>query len=115
MSMGLYMDVHVPRAVTEGLRRRGHDVLTAQEDGRRTLSDPSLMNRAGELGRAFVTQDEDLLAEATRRQTEGIAFGGVAYAHQRNITTGQFIRDLELICVASDRAYWTNHVEFLPY
>jgi hypothetical protein len=26
-----YMDEHVPRAVTEGLRRRGVDVLTTQE------------------------------------------------------------------------------------
>jgi hypothetical protein len=26
-----YMDEHVPRAVTDGLRRRGVDVLTTQE------------------------------------------------------------------------------------
>ena len=26
-----YMDEHIPKAVTEGLRRRGVDVLTAQE------------------------------------------------------------------------------------
>ena len=28
-----YMDEHVPRAVTAGLRRRGVDVVTAQEAG----------------------------------------------------------------------------------
>jgi len=33
MAVGLYMDVHVRRAVTVGLRLRGVDVLTAQEDG----------------------------------------------------------------------------------
>jgi hypothetical protein len=33
MSVRLYMDVHVRRAVTEGLRMRGVDVLTAQDDG----------------------------------------------------------------------------------
>ena len=32
MSVRLYMDVHVRRAVTAGLRLRGVDVLTAQED-----------------------------------------------------------------------------------
>ena len=31
MSVRLYMDVHVPLAITEGLRLRGVDVLTAQE------------------------------------------------------------------------------------
>lgn len=28
MSLPLYMDVHIPRAITEGLRLRGVDVLT---------------------------------------------------------------------------------------
>ena len=32
MSVGLYMDVHIPLAVTVGLRARGIDVVTAQED-----------------------------------------------------------------------------------
>ena len=30
MSLGLYMDVHVPRPITRGLRRRGVDVLRAK-------------------------------------------------------------------------------------
>src|SRR5207302_1334872 len=33
VSIRFYMDVHVPRAITEGLRLRGIDVVTAQEDG----------------------------------------------------------------------------------
>jgi hypothetical protein len=37
----LYMDVHVPIAVTYGLRLRGVDVLTAQEDGAAELPDPA--------------------------------------------------------------------------
>ena len=32
MPILLYMDVHVPRAITLGLRMRKVDVLTAQED-----------------------------------------------------------------------------------
>ena len=31
MSVALYMDVQVPRAITTGLRLRGVDVITAQE------------------------------------------------------------------------------------
>ena len=34
MSIALYIDENVPRSITDGLRRRGVDVLTAQEDRR---------------------------------------------------------------------------------
>jgi hypothetical protein len=30
VSVALYMDVHVPRPITRGLRKRGVDVLTVQ-------------------------------------------------------------------------------------
>ncbi|MGH9800171.1 MAG: DUF5615 family PIN-like protein, partial [Blastocatellia bacterium] len=75
MSIKLYMDVHVRRAVTEGLRLRGIDVLTSQEDGTRRLADPLLLDRANELGRVLFTQDDDLLREAKLRQQLGIEFG----------------------------------------
>jgi hypothetical protein len=39
----LYMDVHVRREVTVGLRIRGVDVLTAQEDGAARFADAELM------------------------------------------------------------------------
>ena len=55
------MDVHVPRAVTIGLRLRGIDVLTAQEDGSAELDDASLLRRATDLSRILVSQDKDLL------------------------------------------------------
>lgn len=45
------MDVHVPLAITRGLRRRGVDVITAQQDGTTRLEDPDLMDRALELNR----------------------------------------------------------------
>ncbi len=68
MSVRLYMDGHVSRAVTEGLRLRGVDVLTAQEDGAGGLADPALLDRATELERVLFTQDDDLLREAKWRQ-----------------------------------------------
>jgi hypothetical protein len=61
MPIGLYMDVHIPKAITNGLRLRGVDVLTAQQDGTITLSDADLLTRATELGRALFSQDDDLL------------------------------------------------------
>ena len=70
------MDVHVPAAITRGLLLRGVDVLTAQLDGSAQLEDPDLLNRATELGRVLFSQDEDLLAEATKRQRMPGAFDG---------------------------------------
>jgi predicted nuclease of predicted toxin-antitoxin system len=74
MTVGLYMDVHVHRAITTGLRLRGVDVLTAQEDGYRRAVDDVLLDRATELQRVLFTQDEDLLAEAKRRQMQSVPF-----------------------------------------
>lgn len=108
------MDQHVPRAITVGLRLRGVDVLTAADDRASRFSDRELLDRATALGRALFTQDDDLLAEAARRQQEGIPFGGVIYAHQLQVTIGVCIRDLELIAGAADPADLQSKVVFLP-
>ena len=109
------MDENVPFPITAGLRGRGVDVLTAQEDGRRQTPDPVLLDRAGDLGRIMFTMDDDLLAEATRRLRGGEAFAGVVYAHQQHVSIGQCVADLELIAAASDPPDWTNRVEYLPF
>jgi len=114
VSVRLYMDVHVRRAVTEGLRLRGVDVLTAQEDGAGELDDARLLNRATELGRVLFTQDDDLLREAARLQQSGETFAGLVYGHQLNVTVGQCVDDLELIAQASEPAEWTNRLTYLP-
>jgi predicted nuclease of predicted toxin-antitoxin system len=114
MTVALYMDVHVHRAITTGLRLRNVDVLTAQEDGHRTAEDDRLLDRVTELKRVLFTQDEDLLAEAKRRQEEGIPFAGIIYAHQLRITIGRCVNELELIARASEASELANRVEYLP-
>jgi hypothetical protein len=109
-----YMDVHVPAAVTHGLRLRGVDVVTAQEDGARRLADPPLLDRASELGRVLFTEDEDLLIEAARRQEHGERFAGVIYMHQRDLTIGRCINDLELIAEACSEEELLDQVWYLP-
>jgi len=108
------MDVHVRRAVTAGLRLRGVDVLTAQEDGTGELPDPELLDRATELGRVLFTQDDDLRREAKRRQQTSESFAGIIYAHQLGITVSQCIADLELIAQASEPHEWLNRTIYLP-
>ena len=114
MSVRLYIDVHVRRAITAGLRLRGVDVLTAQENGSRELLDPALLDRTTELGRLLFTQDDDLLREAKRRQQTGESFAGIIYAYQLGITVSQCIADLELIAQASEPHEWLNRTIFLP-
>jgi hypothetical protein len=59
VSVALYTDVHVPRPITRGLRRRGVNVITTQEDGTFRWDDPDLLDRAGERSRVLFSQDED--------------------------------------------------------
>jgi hypothetical protein len=108
------MDVHVPRAVTTALRLRSIDVLTAQEDGTAQFDDDRLLQRATELGRVLVSQDEDLLREAARRLREEVEFSGVVYAHQLRVTIGQMVEDLGLIAAATSKEEWSGKIEYLP-
>lgn len=114
MSVALYMDHHVPASITTGLRRRGIDVLTAYEDGAHELPDPELLDRATTLERVLFTQDDDLLAEATMRQRDGTFFYGVIYAHQRRVSIGSCVHDLELVATLCDPADVVNDVLYLP-
>jgi hypothetical protein len=55
--MQLYADECFPLSVVEELRRMGHDVLTAQEDGRQATPDAGVLARAHALGRALMTHN----------------------------------------------------------
>ncbi len=114
MSVGLYMDVHVPRAITRALVLRGVDVLTAQMDDAARMPDAELLDRAAQMRRVLFSQDEDLLAEATLRQRHGRFFAGIVYAHQLDITIGQCVADLEMLAQCGTPEDFANRVEFLP-
>jgi predicted nuclease of predicted toxin-antitoxin system len=113
MLVGLYMDVHIPGAITEGLRHRGISVLTSQEDGMREASDETLLIRAAELSRLLVTQDEDFLRLAPKWQSLGQPFSGIAFARSGS-SIGRLIEDLELLfsCAADDEL--RNQVIYVP-
>ena len=114
MAITFYMDHHVPRAITLGLRLRDVDVITAFQDGTSDLDDAGVLDRAGELGRVLFTRDDDLLAEATMRQREGIPFRGIVYAHQLQASIGRCVEDLELIAKVGEPVDLMNQVLFLP-
>ncbi|MCE2886743.1 MAG: DUF5615 family PIN-like protein [Pseudanabaena sp.] len=115
MTIALYMDVHVPQAITEQLRRRGIDVLTAFDDGTQQLPDDRLLVRVTELKRVLFTQDIRFRVLAETWQTEGKNFSGLIFGHQLGGTIGQFVKDLELIAKASEPDEWVNSVEYIPF
>ena len=89
------MDVHVPAAVTEGLRRKLLDVRTAQADAAGQLSDEELLERATTLGSVVLTQDADFLEIAARWQQRGIPFSCPLFALQ-GTPIGRMIEDSDL-------------------
>jgi Domain of unknown function (DUF5615) len=76
------LDVHVPLAVAEALRRRGIDVITAQEEGLSLSDDESLLEQSSAQERVLVTQDADFLEIVPRWRREGRASRGVIFARQ---------------------------------
>ncbi|MBL8088940.1 MAG: DUF5615 family PIN-like protein [Anaerolineales bacterium] len=114
MTVSLYMDHHVPKAITTGLRLRGVDVLTAYEDGAEQIDDAQLLERAHELKRLLFTQDDDLLEEAAKCQRVNKPFSGVVYAHQLRVTIGVCVQDLEIIAKSADLKEVENQVIYLP-
>ena len=108
------MDVHVALAITEQLRMRGVDVLTAQSDNTTRLDDSPLLDRATELGRVLFSRDKDLLRIATERQVGNRLFSGLVYAHQLRVSIGRCVDELELIAEATNPEEWIDKVMFLP-
>ena len=114
MTIRLYMDVHVSQAITDQLRRRGIDVLTAIEDGADELPDDELLERVRLLERVLFTQDIRFKAMAQSWQHQSKPFAGLIFGHQLGGTIGQYVKDLELIAQASEPDEWLNTVQYLP-
>ncbi len=93
----------VPRQITVGLRLRGVDVLTVQEDNCAGLADVDVLNRATQLKRVLFSRDDDLLAIAKDYQQSSLAFCGVIYSHQQNASIGACVQD-----------QLKNKLEYLP-
>lgn len=114
MAVPLYMDVHVPLAITEQLRLRGVDVLTVIEDGRRRRPDDEVLERARELGRVVFTHDIGFRAMAEDWQRTGRPFAGLIFGRQYGVGIGRYVEDLELVALASDPAEFQNRILHLP-
>ena len=75
--MLLYTDEDFSFPVTLELRLLGHDVVTAQEDGRTSTLDPDILARAHTLGRAVLTYNR---RHFERLHRQGAAHNGILSA-----------------------------------
>jgi Domain of unknown function (DUF5615) len=71
VAVQLYMDVHVRQAITDQLRRRSVDVLTAIENDSGELLDDELLEHVHSLGRVLFTQDISFNAMVKIGNTKG--------------------------------------------
>ena len=96
------------KAVVNGLRTRGVDVLTCQEADMLSASDEEQLEYATQNESVIFTHDTDFLRiHATGMEHAGIVYSG----NQENI--GGNIRNLKLIYDVMDASEMKNHVEYI--
>ncbi len=104
----LYLDEHVAKAVCDGLRLRGLDVLTVGEAGQTGASDADQLAFATLKGRVLVTRDADYL----RLHAAGRAHAGIVY-YRLPMCIGAAIRGLERVSRSRSADTMLNRIEFL--
>ena len=109
------MDENVRGPITAQLRRRGLEVIRAQEDIPAGIPDDQVLERSTTLGCVLYSEDDDLLAEATKRQRMAVPFAGVIYGHQLQVSIGQVVRDLEFLAQVGEPEDFAGQVIYLPY
>jgi hypothetical protein len=104
-----FLDQHFPLPASQGLRRHGVDLITAQEAGRCGSPDSDQLAFATAQERVLVTFDTDFLA----LHRTGIAHAGIAWCPEQKHSIGQLIQALLLVHGVLDRDSMRNHVEYL--
>jgi hypothetical protein len=108
-AISLYLDENVSPKIATQLQRRGIDAITARDLGVLGDTDENHLARATSLGRSLVTCDTDYLILAA----SGIDHAGIIFGVQAELTIGDWVRDLELICSVYTADDMLKHVEYL--
>ena len=103
-----YTDENVSKAVINGLRRRGVDVVSTPDAGMLGATDERHLALARRLGRVIFTQDDDFLSLNHR----GFAHMGIVYAHRR-ASISRMIDGLMLVHEVLDAEDMIGHVEYV--
>jgi hypothetical protein len=104
-----HLDEHVDSAIAAGLKLRGIDVTTTNDQSLQGTSDSEQLAFACEQGRVLVTCDSDFIALAR----SGAPHAGIVYWPVRHRRVGQVVLDLVLISRIATAEEMVGHVEFL--
>lgn len=102
------MDENVPRAITEGLRRRGIEVVTVQEMDMRGATDEEQLEFAAQHALVTFTQDTDFI----RLLSRGIFHTGIVYAAQK-LPIGEVLRGMILISEILNSEDMVHKIEYI--
>jgi Domain of unknown function (DUF5615) len=103
-----FTDEHVSKAVIEGLRQRGVEVLSIPDANMIGASDESILSKATTEGYVVFTQDTDFL----RFHASSTNHRGIVYT-SRATSIGDAIRGLMLVYKVLEFEEMENHIEFL--
>jgi predicted nuclease of predicted toxin-antitoxin system len=106
--VSFYTDEHVSRAVIQGLRHRGIDVLTVPEAGLMGASDEEHLSRALQESRVIFTQDDDFL----RLAAAGHPHAGIVYAPQHS-SVREILHGLLMVYEVLGAEEMAGQVEFV--
>jgi predicted nuclease of predicted toxin-antitoxin system len=104
-----FADQHYPAAVTEGLIRRGIDVVTAKSAGRCGVDDAAQLLYATAQDRVMLTFDSDFLDLDQR----GAAHAGIVWCPATKYGVGELVRLLVLLHSVLSGSEMAGHVEYL--
>ena len=87
------LDEHIPTAVAEQLRRRGIDILTADDAGLGGSDDTAYFRYSLETGRVLVSYDRHF----ARLHSLEAAHSGIVYFPSGNRSVGEVVESLILV------------------
>jgi predicted nuclease of predicted toxin-antitoxin system len=104
-----HLDENVDPAIAHGLRNRGVDVTTSDDQGLNSADDDAHLRFGQAEGRVIVTHDEDFLKLAA----DGASHAGIAYCHIEARTIGEIVRYLDLMADCLTPEDMHDRVEFI--
>ncbi|MGQ9631399.1 MAG: DUF5615 family PIN-like protein [bacterium] len=108
----LYLDEDVQTRLAEALRKRGFDVVTAQEVSRKSFSDEDQLNFASSQNRAILTYNARDYAKLNGRYiTEGREHKGIIISGQLPI--GEMLRRITKLMLNLFANDMRNQLEYL--
>lgn len=105
----LYLDENITPKVAVQLRRRGINAISIHEMGLTGDSDINHLTRAAALQKVLVTCDADFLVLAAK----GFEHCGIIFGIQEEMSIGDWVTNLELLCSVYGLEDMRNHIEYV--